>query len=182
MGNQSSNPPPAGESGRSAQRPGLDPQRRWRDYIEDQIAEARDRGAFDNLEGAGQPLQLEKNIHAGEKALAYSLLKNNQMAPPEIERGKEIDSALARAETLLATLRHRRESLRLKLGGAFASDRRAYNLVRDNTEVRYAQMLREINGNILSLNIIAPSALHRRPLDVAARLRAFAEEFPRLPE
>lgn len=156
--------------------------RKWRDYIEEQLAEARERGDFDNLKGQGQPLKLDKNVYAGDKALAYSLLKNNDMAPPEIERSKEIDAELARADALLATLRHRRDSLRLRLGTAFASDRRAYNLLRDKTEERYTQALRAINSNILSLNIIAPPPLHRRTLDIDARLRAFHEEFPRLPE
>ena len=157
-------------------------QRKWHDYVEEQLAEARARGDFDNLKGAGQPLRLDKNIYAGNKALAYSLLKSNDVAPPEIERSKEIDAELARAEALLTTLRHRRETLRLRLGSAFASDRRAYNLLRDNTEARYERALRAVNSNILSLNIIAPPALHRRTLDVEARLRAFREEFPRLSE
>ena len=162
------------------QQPGQ--RRKWRDYIEEQINEAQQRGDFDNLPGAGKPLPIEKNIFAGDKALAYSLLKNNQMAPPEIERAKEIDGALAHADALLATLRHRRDTLRLRMGRAFASDRRAYNLLRDKTEVRYGEALRAINSNILSLNILAPPALHRRMLDIDMRLRAFDEEFPRLPE
>lgn len=155
--------------------------RKWHDYVEEQLAEARARGDFDNLKGQGQPLKLDKNVYAGDKALAYSLLKNNDMAPPEIERGKEIDAELARAEALIINLRHRRDSLRLRLGSAFASDRRAYNLLRDKTEERYVQALRAINSNILSLNIIAPPPLHRRTLDVDTRLRAFRQEFPHLP-
>lgn len=155
--------------------------RKWHDYIEEQLAEAHARGDFDNLKGQGQPLKLDKNVYAGDKALAYSLLKHNDMAPPEIERSKEIDAELARADALLTTLRHRRDSLRLRLGSAFASDRRAYNLLRDKTEEQYTQALRAINSNILSLNIIAPPPLHRRTLDVGARLQAFREEFPPLP-
>lgn len=174
---------PHAEPAKNPQQPGLAGQRRkWRDYIEEQIAEAQQRGDFDNLPGAGKPLRLDRNVFEGDKALAYSLLKNNQLAPPEIERAKEIDAALARADALLATLRRRRDSLRLKVGRAFASDHRAYNLLRDNTELHYGEALRAINSSILSLNIIAPPALHRRMLDVDARLRAFDDEFPRLPE
>jgi DnaJ homolog subfamily C member 28 len=156
--------------------------RRWRDHVEELLEEARERGEFDNLEGAGKPLQLEKNVYAGDKALAYSLLKNNQMAPPEIERGKEIDAELARAEAILASLRRQRDALRFRLGVGYASERRAYNVLRDKTEARYAEALRAINSKVLSLNILAPSALHRRTIDVEARMRAFAEEFPRLDE
>ena len=156
--------------------------RRWTDVVEQQIAEALERGEFDNLRGTGQPLRLEKNVYAGDKALAYSLLKNNDLAPPEIERGKEIDAELSRADTLLASLRRQRDHLRSTRGSTFASKRRAYNVLRDKTETRYVEALRGINSKILSLNIIAPAALHRRLIDIDARLRTFAEEFPRLEE
>ncbi|MFI5273059.1 MAG: DUF1992 domain-containing protein [Ktedonobacterales bacterium] len=154
--------------------------RRRADLIEELIEEARARGEFDNLPGAGKPLVIEKNVFAGDRGLAYSVLKNNAMAPPEIERGKEIDADLARADELLAMLRRQRDALRPRLGSAYVSERRAYNLLRDKTELRYGETLRAVNSKILSLNIVAPSALHRRTIDVEARLRAFADEFPRL--
>ena len=79
-------------------------------------------------------------------------------------------------------LRRQRTALAPRLGPRNAAERRAYNLLRDKTEVRYAEALRDINSKILSLNIVAPSALHRRTIDVEARLRDFTAEFPRLPE
>lgn len=156
--------------------------RRRADLIEELLEDARARGEFDNLAGAGQPLDLRKDVYAGDKALAYSILKNNQMAPPEIERGKEIDAELARADELLARLRRQSDALTPRTGPRYAAERRAYNLLRDKTEIRYAETLRAINSKILSLNIVAPSALHRRTIDVEARLRDFMAEFPRLPE
>ena len=162
--------------------PPRDSLRRWRDAVEERLAEARERGDFDNLPGAGKPLALDRNPFAGDKSLAYSLLKNNHLAPPEIERGKEIDAELARADALLAALRRRRDALPLRTGGAYTAQRRAYNLQRDKTEARYVEMLRTVNSNILSLNIVAPAALHRRPLDLERLLGAFRDEFPRLSE
>ncbi len=156
-----------------------DRMRRWHDVVEEKLAQARERGDFDNLPGEGQPLKVDVNALAGDKALAYSLLKNNQVAPPEIERGKEIDADLARADALLAELRARRDAL---LCRATAADRRAYNLLRDKTEARYADLLRATNSNILSFNIITPAVLHRRMLDIERLLRAFQAEFPHLPE
>ena len=81
---------------------------------------------------------------------------------------------------MLETLRHRQRTL----GGRAASRdvRRAYNIVRDATEARYEALLRAINSNILSLNIIAPTVMHRRRLDVEAKMREFYDEFPRLDE
>jgi hypothetical protein len=158
--------------------------RYWGGLAEERIQEAQRNGEFDNLRGAGQPLRLNRNVYAGDRALAYDLLANNQMAPPEIERGKEIDAELQQAEELLATLRRRRAKLGIGVahtggsGPSAAGNRRAYNLLRDNTESRYGAALRAINSRILSLNIIAPPPLHRRLIDVEAKLHAFAEEFP----
>lgn len=154
--------------------------RRWRDLVEDQLNEARERGEFDALEGAGKPLRLDQNVFAGDKALAYSLLKQNKMLPPELERGREIDADLAQAEALLAGLRRRRNTTLGRRGRAHASERRAYDVLRDKTLQRYAAALRAINSKILSLNIIVPSPMHRRLLDVERLLADFEAEFPRL--
>lgn len=152
-----------------------------RDIVEQRIQEAREEGKFDNLAGTGKPLRLDEDVWAGEKAMAYHLLKSNDVAPQELERGREIDQEIAQAEGLLRALRHRRDTL-LARSWVVASDRRAYNVMREATERRYVEALRAINSNILSLNIIAPPALHRRRLDLEGRLAAFREEFPPLAE
>jgi len=158
------------------------PRRSWRSLAEERIAQARDRGDFDNLPGVGKPLRLDENVYAGGKALAYHLLKQNNTAPPELERGAEVDRMLANAERELAALRRRHDTLLARGRRAYASERRVYNLVRDKAARRYAEELRAINSNILSLNIIAPSALGRPLLDVEQRLAAFEDEFPRVAE
>jgi hypothetical protein len=170
------------EGHQEAQRRVARGRRVWRDLVEEILGEARENGDFDNLPGKGKPLRLQDDVYSGDKALAYHLLKNNDMAPPEIERGKQIDAEIARADEILATLRRRCNAL---LGGGripSASDRRAYNLVRDNAEASYREVLREANSNVLSLNIIAPAILHRPLIPVEKRMQAFAEEFPRLEE
>ena len=189
--NQGANAPQAPEPPESRQPGSPGALRAWeieqarrravRDIVEQRIQEAQAEGKFDNLCGVGQPLRLEENIWAGDKAAAYHLLKSNDAAPQEIERGREVDEELARAEAALRALRHRRDTL-LARTYVFASDRRAYNILREAAERRYAETLRAINSNILSLNIIAPPALHRRTLDVERRLAAFREEFPPLNE
>jgi DnaJ family protein C protein 28 len=171
-----------GQPGAQPERPGGRGRRVWRDLVEEILGEARDNGEFDNLPGKGKPLHFQEDVYAGDRALAYHLLKNNDLAPPEIERGKQIDAELARADDILATLRRRRNAL---LGGGrmlSASDRRAYNLVRDNAEASYREVLREANSNVLSLNITAPAILHRPLIAIEKRMQAFAEEFPRLEE
>ena len=151
---------------------------KWSDAIEEQLADARDRGLFDNLPGTGRPLQIPSNSFAGDRELAYSLLHQAHVSPPEIERGKEIDDDLKRAETILADLRVKRDHLIAGHGAPAPSDFRAYRLVRSQASLRYFDAMKRINSNILSLNIIAPAALHRRLLDIDDRMRKFESEFP----
>jgi hypothetical protein len=72
----------------------------------DQLAEARieeaiAQGAFDDLPGAGRPLELEDDrLVSEELRAAYRILKHAGLVPPEIEARKEM-TALA---TLIARL------------------------------------------------------------------------------
>lgn len=152
--------------------------RNWSGIAEERIQEAQRNGEFTNLRGEGRPLRSRQRVYAGDHALAYDLLASNAMAPPEIERGKAIDAELRRADELLETLRHRRVALGIGTARTDAGARRMYQMLRDRTEASYAVALRAINSQILSLNILAPAALHRRLINVDARLREFAEEFP----
>ena len=61
--------------------------------LEEQIQRAIAEGKFDNLKGAGKPLNLDDYFAAPEDQRAgYTLLKNNDFVPPEIELLKEIGS------------------------------------------------------------------------------------------
>jgi DnaJ homolog subfamily C member 28 len=159
-----------------------DPRQSWSSYVEEQIRAAQERGAFDNLPGAGKPLQLDENPFAGERALAFSLLKSHQLAPREVELAREVDEERRHAEEIVAALRQRRDYLAGRQLAPFPSERRAYNVLRTRTQERYAEALRAVNAKTLSLNITAPSALHRRIIDVEERLRAFRAEFLPLAE
>ncbi len=59
--------------------------------VEERIAEAQRAGAFDNLPGKGKPLELEDQSWVPEDLrVAYHLLKNAHVLPPEAELLKEI--------------------------------------------------------------------------------------------
>lgn len=69
--------------------------------VEERIRKAQEKGAFKDLQGAGQPLNLADDQHIPEDLrLAYKILKNADCVPPEIELKKEI----LRTEELLANL------------------------------------------------------------------------------
>jgi DnaJ family protein C protein 28 len=74
----------------------------WESAVEKQIREAMERGEFENLPGAGKPLDLDENPFAPEDwRLAFKILKDHNVAPEWIEQGKVIRQELADLATLL---------------------------------------------------------------------------------
>lgn len=77
--------------------------------VEERIREAMEQGTFDNLEGKGEPLPLDHTLHLPpELRVAYTILKNNHLLPPEMETLKEIE----RIEQLLPALNDDEEKYR----------------------------------------------------------------------
>lgn len=63
------------------------------ELVENQIQKARERGDFDNLEGAGKPLDLAENPYEPpEMRMVMRILKNNDFTPYWIQLGKDIDA------------------------------------------------------------------------------------------
>ena len=59
--------------------------------LEEQIQRAMSEGKFDNLKGAGKPLNLDDYFATPEDIrVGYTMLKSNDFVPPEIELLKEI--------------------------------------------------------------------------------------------
>lgn len=78
--------------------------------IEERIRTAQARGEFDNLQGAGRPLNLAEDSHIpADLRMAHRILKNAGCLPPEIDLKKEID----RTEDLLAGMPETEEKYRL---------------------------------------------------------------------
>lgn len=62
--------------------------------VERKIAEAVERGDFDNLPGAGRPFEIEEDLLVpAELRVAYRLLKNAGYVPDEVKVFAEIRSA-----------------------------------------------------------------------------------------
>jgi hypothetical protein len=67
--------------------------------VEQKIREAQEAGEFDNLEGAGRPVNLEVYFNTPEELRAgYALLKNAGVLPEEAVVIKELNEAAARLE------------------------------------------------------------------------------------
>ena len=77
--------------------------------VEQKIREAQMKGEFDNLPGAGKPVEIEDDRHVPEDLrMAYKILKNANCVPPEIELKKEI----RRMEDMLENLSDEKEKYR----------------------------------------------------------------------
>jgi Domain of unknown function (DUF1992) len=72
----------------------------WRFIAERKIREAMEEGAFDHLEGKGEPLDLEEDpFEDASLRMAHRLLRNNGFAPEWIEEAKEIEAESRRLRT-----------------------------------------------------------------------------------
>ena len=86
------------------------------------------RGEFDNLPGAGQPINLEEYFQTPEEfRMAYSVLKSARCLPEEVELLNEIGSldrelGAAGSDEARAAIRRRLRDRRLQL--AIALERR----------------------------------------------------------
>jgi hypothetical protein len=131
----------------------------WDTLIERQIREAMDDGRFDNLPHQGSRLPDDANPHAGDRALAFHVLRNAGAAPPWIEADKEVRELLARRDAILA---------RAAAGPAPSPVARR----RDRSAID--DLVTRVNTASARLNAEAPTdRQHRRPLDRAEELARY---------
>lgn len=154
--------------------------KRFEDYISEQIREAEARGEFDNLRGAGKPLNLDNNPYVGDKAMSYNLLKSSGYAPKEIELAKEIRTEYERARAQVARLCQQGRSLRSRRVPPFPSEKRAFNTAVEKAAAGYEKTLRDLNRKILTLNLMTPPLMHQPMLDVEKLLQDFRKTCPLL--
>jgi hypothetical protein len=70
-------------------------------FIEEQIRNAIEAGEFDNLEGAGKPLDLNNYFNTPEDVrMGYSVLKSAKVLPEEVDRLKEIGEIRGKIKTI----------------------------------------------------------------------------------
>ena len=167
---------PSAESSRSnARRPRG---KKFHDYVEEIIHEAQERGDFDNLAGTGKPLNLDDDPYAGDKSLAYRLLKNNDCLPTELELAREIRTERERTEVRLAKVIHQGQTLRARRIPPFPSEKRAFNTAVEKAAAEYEQTLRELNRKILTLNLTVPATMHQPFISVEPLVQNFRDSCP----
>ncbi len=127
--------------------------REWQAVIDEQIQQAMDAGEFDNLSGAGKPLDLGRNPYVDlDQEMANRLLKNNDYAPEWIERDKEIreDIDLAREKLVAAWQRYQQHL--------------SNDIAWQNAITRFETALEEINRKISAYNLVVPILSKQRGL------------------
>lgn len=131
----------------------------WESLIDRQICEAMDEGKFDNLPFQGEPLPSDENPYAGDRALAFHVLKNAGVAPPWIEADKEVRELVAKREAIFARA----------AAGAPPS-----TFARQRDRRALEELVIAISRAIARVNAEAPTdRQHRRPLTVADELAAY---------
>jgi hypothetical protein len=72
----------------------------WHFIADRKIREAMREGAFEHLNGAGEPLDLRENpFEDPAQRMAHRLLRNNGFAPAWIEESRDIDAEIHHLKT-----------------------------------------------------------------------------------
>lgn len=117
----------------------------WQGLVEQRILDGMERGMFDNLRGAGAPLNLDEDRFVpDEYKLAFRMLRSSGLAPLWVDLNKEIREDIARMHRFRAHVHAHWEQISV--------------IEREHRRGEYAKRVKEINSKILSYNIIAPSS------------------------
>ena len=129
---------------------------KWEPLIDRMIRESMDRGEFDNLPGAGQPIDLAENSYEPpELRNVHRLLRNAGFAPEWIEERKDIEAQFQQAYSKLS-----RAKALYCLSGDFSN----HHWQRAMKEFR--ECVEELNQRIRAYNLRAPATgFHRMIID-----------------
>lgn len=133
----------------------------WQGLVEQRIQDGMERGLFDNLAGAGKPLDLDADRFVpDELKMAFRLLRSTGLAPLWVDMNKEIRQDIERMHRFRAHVHSRWASIP------------AVEL--DVRRKEYIARINEINAKIINYNIVAPSSyVHMGQLIPADELAAF---------
>ena len=148
----------------------------WRIIAERRIQEWVERGGPEQLTNKGQKLDLSDNPFVpGELRMAYTVLKNADVAPEWIEIGKDVEAHLRQCREAVLKFKHlqRNDRLSLRLASALQVEatQRRIELRRQHFADEQRARLGHANHLIDRFNRACPiSGLHRIRLDVEKEL------------
>jgi hypothetical protein len=136
---------------------------KWESVVEKLIREAMERGEFENLSGAGSPIDLSENpFEDPDVRTAHRLLRNAGFAPAWMEERKDIDAEFERARTTLL-----RASELYGKNRALATDPHWQRAAKE-----FHATTAELNQRIKIYNLKAPAAVfHRKTIDAQQLIR-----------
>jgi len=121
---------------------------------------------FDNLPGKGRPLNLAPNPWAGDREMAFKVLKDAGYAPEWIEQDKGIRARLDRARQVLAGHwawhRERWQVLADQSGSWVDAERDQAAAAWRCAVAAFEEEVRALNKEIASLNLKVPGTLFQR--------------------
>jgi hypothetical protein len=138
--------------------------------IDEIIRDAMRKGNFENLPGAGKPLNLEDDANTpADQRLAYKMLRDNNFAPDWIMESKELDTLRG---TLMTRVNRAISRHRTALDAASRSS--TSDTARANDEANWrgekAHLRDELiafNRRVLSYNLKVPrGAAHKTLIDI----------------
>jgi DnaJ family protein C protein 28 len=121
------------------------------------IRRAMQEGQFDNLPGKGKPLNLDDNpFEDPEWRMAHHVLRSSGLSLPWIEVKRELEAAIESARSELQRSWQWRQT---------APQDEFFRTVWEQAVAHFQKRAAEINRDILSYNLKAPSArFHLTPL------------------
>lgn len=134
----------------------------WDKLVEKKIRDAMSEGEFDDLQGKGQPLNLDENpFEDPTMRTAHRLLRNNGFTLAWITERNEIETAIDEARASLA-----------RSWDSFQEAQKSRRVARQaeddwrHFQNTFRRQVADINRRIAAYNLRAPSpTLHRMPLD-----------------
>lgn len=145
--------------------------KRSQDATSSAVQETQESGELRHL--YGKPLDLSDD---SPEWFTRKLLKREGVAPPLVERGKDLDRAEREAEKGVERLRRRRAWLASPEARCTPEQAEAFNRTRQTTLDDYRDALVELNRAIRDYNLVAPLPMHRRGYRVERVLAAVSAE------
>ncbi len=144
----------------------------WRDVVSQAIEEAMRKGEFDNLRGRGKPLpQKDRAFTPAGDALAYDILKNNDLAPGWIGARNDVQREVEAWRKQLRAEAERTSAAWLAAGTQPAAQE-AVRALWSRKRERYVTAMDGINRRIRDTNLSQPvSTLHLLMLRMAEEER-----------